>query len=438
MRLQEKLSKANNALRVLKNQHSALKSKGRLDEAKAVAEKHKALLPKKRKLLARIRACRAGNVVVTDVASDSTDTDTPSAAASAPTPSPGGSSSFVASSASQLARGLGAQRSNSSSSSASIATRPAASARGGVQGIGRTERRATVKSKSIDLRKRMQVKALAAKLVREPNAAGGAVAAASAAGTAAKAKEEVRPEQHDDVKMRSRIRAARLKGKNAAHAVSGSELLLETRKAEIREELLPMIQAERARKAAAKVAARAAVAGAVGTVPGNESVVRSVDLNDEQLSGLGIDVDHSTTSTSGESDGGGDDAWLLAGSEVIAPEVAEVLAQLSQRRLIIDEALTVASAERTHIDAQVDVAMQALLRTARRWRSAVSMREGRLKLLAAQAQAAEDGLRRGGEPSLALDRLRRGVVAMASPIVADRVPLQERDVTLTLVFPSSL
>ena len=199
-----------------------------------------------------------------------------------------------------------------------------------------------------------------------------------------------------------------------------------------------MIQAERARKAAAKVAARAAVAGAVGTVPGNESVVRSVDLNDEQLSGLGIDVDHSTTSTSGGSDGGGDDAWLLAGSEVIAPEVAEVLAQLSQRRLIIDEALTVASAERTHIDAQVDVAMQALLRTARRWRSAVSMREGRLKLLAAQAQAAEDGLRRGGEPSLALDRLRRGVVAMASPIVADRVPLQERDVTLTLVFPSSL
>ena len=270
----------------------------------------------------------------------------------------------------------------------------------------------------------MQVKALAAKLVREPNAAGGAVAAASAAGTAAKAKEEVRPEQHDDVKMRSRIRAARLKGKNAAHAVSGSELLLETRKAEIREELLPMIQAERARKAAAKVAARAAVAGAVGTVPGNESVVRSVDLNDEQLSGLGIDVDHCSTSTSGE-------------SEVIAPEVAEVLAQLSHRRLIIDEALTVASAERTHIDAQVDVAMQELLRTARRWRSAVSMREGRLKLLAAQAQAAEDGLRRGGEPSLALDRLRRGVVAMASPIVADRVPLQERDVTLTLVFPSS-
>ena len=393
MRLQEKLSKANNALRVLKNQHSALKSKGRLDEAKAVAEKHKALLPKKRKLLARIRACRAGNVVVTDVASDSTDTDTPSAAASAPPPSPGGSSSFVASSASQLARGLGAQRSNSSSSSASIATRPAASARGGVQGIGRTERRATVKSKSIDLRKRMQVKALAAKLVREPNAAGGAVAAASAAGTAAEAKEEVRPEQHDDVKMRSRIRAARLKGKNAAHAVSGSELLLETRKAEIREELLPMIQAERARKAAAKVAARAAVAGAVGTVPGNESVVRSVDLNDEQLSGLGIDVDHCSTSTSGE-------------SEVIAPEVAEVLAQLSHRRLIIDEALIVASAERTHIDAQVDVAMQELLRTARRWRSAVSMREGRLKLLAAQAQAAEDGLRRGGEPSLALDRLR--------------------------------
>ena len=338
LKLRAKLKECNAALRALKNQHSALLNSGRAEDAALVAVQHEALLPKKRRLLARIRKSKEeplGDIEISEDSSSDEDSASTSVVVRAAM-SPATSISLGSPLSSQPATGSGSgvggvvtQKHWRVSGAERSASRNGVSQRPGPgKGVARARRATPMQVKQL-----AQVVARSASAPSTPNAA-------SARGYAAPTRE----------------------GKDAGAEKSWSQRYAQ---AQVRVRILDL---------GGGGAPQSSGPGGSGSsnipMPGSESPPRTWGAAPRRSprSGPGIPTPVSPRSRYAVSARSA--TRLSPRSASASAERRELIAQLERRQRAISNALVSTERERVDIDAQLDASMKAVLAVSRQWRQA--------------------------------------------------------------------